>query len=164
MTTLNTATSEIIPPPQAKRLRAVEFRTTVGARIQLVGVDAPPTTATDEKVLDVVELPASPSTGVAFADLVAERVVERLRTIESPFKHATVPAIHVGSMPTEGRLLSVEEAAARLGVTPVALRHRCRRAQRREGREIIARLGAGVVAYKLGRSGRSSWRFKFEAT
>ncbi len=48
-------------------------------------------------------------------------------------------------------------AAAKLGLEPEALRARCRRAQELERGEVIARLGAGVVAYKLGRT----WRFRF---
>lgn len=62
------------------------------------------------------------------------------------------------SAPTAGRLLGAEEAAARLGVSLQALRHRCRRAQRKEGREVVARLGGGVVAHKFG----ASWRFRFQ--
>jgi hypothetical protein len=54
----------------------------------------------------------------------------------------------------------IEEAAARLTLTPLALRARCRRAARRVGREIVAHLGAGVVAYKFGRS----WRVHFPLT
>jgi hypothetical protein len=53
--------------------------------------------------------------------------------------------------------VAIEEAAARLALTPVALRARCRRAARREGRNIVAHLGPGVVAYKFGRS----WRLLF---
>jgi hypothetical protein len=53
--------------------------------------------------------------------------------------------------------IPIEEAAPRLALTPVALRARCRRAARREGRNIVAHLGAGVVAYKFGRS----WRVRF---
>ncbi len=53
--------------------------------------------------------------------------------------------------------LPIDEAAARLALTPVALRARCRRAARREGRNVLAHLGAGVVAYKFGRS----WRVRF---
>jgi len=53
--------------------------------------------------------------------------------------------------------IPIEEAAARLALTPVALRARCRRAARREGRNVVAHLGAGVVAYKFGRS----WRVRF---
>ncbi|MBN2195025.1 MAG: hypothetical protein JW751_19565 [Polyangiaceae bacterium] len=48
-------------------------------------------------------------------------------------------------------------AVAKLGLEPEALRARCRRAQELERGEVIARLGAGVVAYKLGRT----WRFRF---
>ncbi len=53
--------------------------------------------------------------------------------------------------------VSIERAGARLALTPVALRARCRRAARREGRNVLAHLGAGVVAYKFGRS----WRVRF---
>ena len=56
-------------------------------------------------------------------------------------------------------LLTVDAAAVLLSTTPVALRARCRRHARREGREVVARLGAGVVAYKFG----SSWRVRFTA-
>jgi len=55
------------------------------------------------------------------------------------------------------RLESIATAATRLELTPTALRARCRRAATREGREIVAYLGAGVVAYKMGRS----WRIRF---
>jgi hypothetical protein len=53
--------------------------------------------------------------------------------------------------------VTIEHAAARLSTTPVALRARCRRHARRENREIVARLGAGVIAYKFG----ASWRVRF---
>jgi hypothetical protein len=53
--------------------------------------------------------------------------------------------------------IPIEVAAVRLALTPVALRARCRRAARREGRNVVAHLGAGVVAYKFGRS----WRVRF---
>jgi hypothetical protein len=52
---------------------------------------------------------------------------------------------------------TVEQSAARLGLTPVALRHRIRRTQRKEGKEVVARIGAGIVAYRIG----SSWRVRF---
>ena len=55
------------------------------------------------------------------------------------------------------RFFSIDTAAARLETTPVALRARCRRRARREGREIVARLGAGVIAYKFG----ANWRVRF---
>jgi hypothetical protein len=54
---------------------------------------------------------------------------------------------------------TIDDAAKMLATTPVALRARCRRHARREGREVVARLGAGVVAYKFG----SSWRVRFTA-
>jgi hypothetical protein len=61
----------------------------------------------------------------------------------------------ISEVPTD--YIPIEEAAVRLALTPIALRARCRRAARREGRSVVAHLGAGVVAYKLGRS----WRVRF---
>jgi hypothetical protein len=55
---------------------------------------------------------------------------------------------------------SVDVAATRLSLTAGALRARCRRAARREGRNVIAHLGGGVVAHKFGRS----WRVRFSPT
>jgi hypothetical protein len=55
--------------------------------------------------------------------------------------------------------LPIDRAAERLALTPVALRARCRRAARREGRHLVAHLGPGVVACKFGRS----WRVRFAA-
>ncbi|HXX68679.1 MAG TPA: hypothetical protein VEK07_15935 [Polyangiaceae bacterium] len=56
------------------------------------------------------------------------------------------------------RLLTVEEAARVLSMTATALRARCRRRARRVGRDVIARLGAGVVAFKFG----VSWRLRID--
>jgi hypothetical protein len=56
------------------------------------------------------------------------------------------------------QLLTIEGAAKLLCTTPTALRARCRRHARRCGREVIARLGAGVVAFKFG----ASWRLRIE--
>jgi hypothetical protein len=56
------------------------------------------------------------------------------------------------------QLLTVEQAALRLCTTPTALRARCRRHARRVGRYVVARLGAGITAYKLG----SSWRLRVD--
>jgi hypothetical protein len=53
-------------------------------------------------------------------------------------------------------LLTVDAAARLLSTTPTALRARCRRHARRTGREVVARLGAGVVAFKFG----ASWRVR----
>jgi hypothetical protein len=53
---------------------------------------------------------------------------------------------------------TVEVAAVRLSTTPTALRARCRRHARRIGHEVVARLGAGVTAYKLG----ASWRLRID--
>lgn len=55
---------------------------------------------------------------------------------------------------------TIETAAAKLDMAATALRARCRRASVREGREIVAYLGAGIVAYKMGRS----WRVRFPPT
>lgn len=55
-------------------------------------------------------------------------------------------------------LVTIADAAALLSTTPVALRARCRRHARRVGREVVARLGAGVVAFKFG----ASWRLRIE--
>jgi hypothetical protein len=55
-------------------------------------------------------------------------------------------------------LVTADEAARLLATTPTALRARCRRCARRIGREVVARLGAGVVAFKFG----ASWRFRLE--
>jgi hypothetical protein len=52
---------------------------------------------------------------------------------------------------------TIERAAARLMIDAEALRARCRRAARRQGRDVVAYLGAGVAAYKFGRS----WRVRF---
>jgi len=51
----------------------------------------------------------------------------------------------------------VETAAAKLSLDPTALRARLRRAQRAEGRAIVADLGGGITAFKFG----SSWRISF---
>lgn len=58
---------------------------------------------------------------------------------------------------SEARYLDTKDAAARLATTPTALRARCRRNARREGRSVIAHLGGGIVAIKLG----VSWRVRF---
>lgn len=57
-----------------------------------------------------------------------------------------------------GVMLTLEQAAERLGIGTKALEARCRRAQRKESHNIVARLGAGVTAMKFG----VSWRFRFE--
>jgi hypothetical protein len=49
------------------------------------------------------------------------------------------------------------EAAARLDVTETALRALCRRLARKMDGKVVASLGAGITAIKLG----SSWRFRF---
>jgi len=54
----------------------------------------------------------------------------------------------------EPRYLTVEQAAAILSLTPAALRARLRRAQRAEGRQVVAGLGGGVAAFLLGRTWR----------
>lgn len=50
--------------------------------------------------------------------------------------------------------LTVETAAVKLSSAPSALRACLRRAQRRDGSAIVADLGGGVRAFKLGRNWR----------
>ncbi len=69
--------------------------------------------------------------------------------------HGTSINANGGSSPLA--YFDIDNAALRLSTTPIALRARCRRHARREGREVVARLGAGVVAYKFG----ASWRVRF---
>ena len=57
-------------------------------------------------------------------------------------------------------LYTIELAAVMLGTTQTALRARCRRHARREGLEVVARLGAGVVGFKFG----ANWRVRFLAS
>lgn len=54
-------------------------------------------------------------------------------------------------------LCTVEVAAVLLDTTPAALRARCRRNAPREGRKVVARLGAGMVGFKFG----ANWRVRF---
>lgn len=54
---------------------------------------------------------------------------------------------------------TVETAAEKLSMSADALRARCRRSAVREGNTVLAHLGAGIVAYKLGRH----WRVRFPA-
>lgn len=57
MSTVSTAVKIIPEQPQAKRLRAADLPTVVARGVQLVGVDAPPTSLSKaEKTIDVVEL------------------------------------------------------------------------------------------------------------
>jgi hypothetical protein len=60
--------------------------------------------------------------------------------------------------PAPSSVLTVEDAARVLSTTPTALRARCRRHARRAGRDVIARLGGGVVAFKFG----ASWRLRID--
>ena len=67
----------------------------------------------------------------------------------------------VGADLAEARgLYTIDMAALMLSTTPTALRARCRRHARREGREVVARLGAGVVGFKFG----ANWRVRFLAS
>jgi hypothetical protein len=49
---------------------------------------------------------------------------------------------------------SIETAAPKLELEPQALRARCRRAARKVNGQIVAELGMGVIAKKLG----ATWR------
>lgn len=59
--------------------------------------------------------------------------------------------------PDERGYNTVEVAAEKLSMSPEALRARCRRSAVKEGKTVLAHLGAGIVAYKLGRH----WRVRF---
>ena len=59
--------------------------------------------------------------------------------------------------PRSSPYYAIDQAAAKLDLHPHALRARCRRAAVRQGRDIVAYLGGGVVAFKFGRS----WRLRF---
>jgi hypothetical protein len=61
------------------------------------------------------------------------------------------------SNPAEPRYFTIEAAAAVLSLNPHALRARCRRRARREGRSVVAHLGGGILALKFG----VSWRVRF---
>jgi formate-dependent phosphoribosylglycinamide formyltransferase (GAR transformylase) len=55
------------------------------------------------------------------------------------------------------RYFTIEAAAERLSLQPDALRARCRRRAKRDGRRVVAELGGGIIAIKLG----VSWRVVF---
>ncbi len=57
-------------------------------------------------------------------------------------------------------LMTISSAAKILQLSDLALRARCRRAVRREGQILVARLGAGVTAYKFGKT----WRVHIAVT
>jgi hypothetical protein len=61
---------------------------------------------------------------------------------------------HARRRPLGSCWYTIEIAAAKLDLEPQALRARCRRGSRSEEGEIVARLGMGVVARKLGKSWR----------
>ena len=63
---------------------------------------------------------------------------------------------HEMSPSPKPQYLTTEQVAKMFGIDPEALRARARRAARREGRTIVARLGAGVTAVKFG----PHWRFR----
>lgn len=57
------------------------------------------------------------------------------------------------------KYLTIEEAAAVLSMTPLALRKRCTKGARRVGKDIKADIGDGIVGVRFGRS----WRIRFPA-
>ena len=59
--------------------------------------------------------------------------------------------------PRTPRYYTVREAAELLRMSPEALQTRCRREARRSGRDVVAFLGDGITAVKIGRS----WRIRF---
>jgi hypothetical protein len=77
-----------------------------------------------------------------------------MTAIEAP---TTDPASGLPRTSPPAVYLTIDDAAVRLSTTANALRARCRRHSRREGRDVVARLGAGIVAVKIG----FSWRVRF---
>jgi hypothetical protein len=76
-----------------------------------------------------------------------------MRTIET---RTADPAPGAPPASPPAAYVTIEDAAVRLSTTANALRARCRRHSRREGRDVVARLGAGIVAVKIG----FSWRVR----
>jgi hypothetical protein len=86
--------------------------------------------------------------------------------LSSPFHHETGVIMFFRRIPPQGPIppgprgaqyYSIRDAAPRLGLTEQALRARCTRGAVREGREVRAHLGDGVIAVKFGRV----WRIRF---
>lgn len=59
--------------------------------------------------------------------------------------------------PHPPRYFTVAEAATILSMSPEALQTRCRREARRSGRDVVALLGDGITAVKIGKL----WRIRF---
>lgn len=55
------------------------------------------------------------------------------------------------------KYFTIDEASKILSLSPEALQKRCARAAIRRGRDIVAELGGGVTAVKMGRT----WRVRF---
>ena len=91
---------------------------------------------------------------LAFPPVALRRPEFPLRAIETRTED---PASGVSLAIRPAAYLTIEDAATRLSTTANALRARCRRHSRREGRDVVARLGAGIVAVKIG----FSWRVRF---
>ncbi len=53
--------------------------------------------------------------------------------------------------------LTIDAAASRLSMTPLALRKRCTKLARKVGKDIKADIGDGIVAVRFGRI----WRVRF---
>jgi len=70
---------------------------------------------------------------------------------------AAQPQVTGREAATQPVYVTIEDAARLLAMTAVALRARCRRRARRQGRDVVAHLGGGVTAYKIG----ASWRLRF---
>ena len=84
----------------------------------------------------------------------------RLVSASKPVDDASLVNQRLPSRPSdtvEPRYFTIEAAAAVLSLNPHALRARCRRRARREGRSVVAHLGGGIQAIKLG----VTWRVRF---
>jgi hypothetical protein len=87
----------------------------------------------------------------------SERPIKSENTVKSrsPTKLSRPPS---ATPPRPSTLYdTVDAAAAKLSLEAAALRARLRRAQRAEGRAVVADLGGGITAFKFG----SSWRISF---
>lgn len=111
--------------PQAKRLRSVDLRPSIGDRVQLVGIDAPPVTlAPAAKTLGIIELEAPPQSGVpGLAEVIADAVMAKLTAT------GVIAPPPVTTAEPERILISSDEAAALLGITRRALAKRVERHQ-----------------------------------
>ncbi len=86
-----------------------------------------------------------------------EAIAAKATPPRKPKAHHAPPRLPPSRTPSP--LLSVEEAAVVLRMTPEGLRARLRRAAEKRGDTVIARLGAAAVGMRIGRH----WRIRVTA-